>query len=115
TPCSARTIAASNANPRGGAVIVGIDAADLYRKANNTNARNAMSFKTVVTFCVKLPQRTPRHRSSANKSTIVSATAVCLGARTGNRTPKYSATTIEISAFVALLDIQSLQPTTNPA
>src|SRR2546425_6453145 len=110
-------IAASSANPWGVArfVVTGPAAAGRYRKANRTKAAKARTLSRLVRFWVKLPQRTPRHCKRANSNAVIRAIDLVRFASGGYRTPVYSPTTIEITAIVAHVESQSLQPTTNPA
>src|SRR5216684_3470314 len=80
----------------------------------NVNAAIAITAKIVVfnklvRFCVKLPQRIPRHCKAANDSTTANATGLSRPASRGTNTAAYSPTTIEITASVPQVDSQSLQ------
>src|ERR1051326_2532316 len=110
-------IAASRPKPCGVTRLDGIagSGAGRYRSAATAKAAKARTFSTLVRFWVTLPQRTPRHCRRANSMAVIRAIALVLEASAGKSTPVYSATTLAITAIVAHVDIQSLQPTTNPA
>src|SRR5258708_9553573 len=71
-------------------------------------------FSKLVTFWVKLPQRMPRHCRAANDRVTIKAIVLSRPASLGIKTGVYSPTTIAITASVAQVESQSLQPTTKP-
>src|ERR1043166_5296149 len=79
------------------------------------NARNASALSKLVTFCVVLPQTMPCHCNSAKKIATAAATNAAFPASAGITAPLNVPINNETAAVEPHDEIQSLQPTTNPA
>src|ERR1051326_6345122 len=79
------------------------------------NARNASALSKLVMFCVVLPQPMPCHCSSAKKIATAAATIAAFPSSAGMRAPLNVPFNSDPAAVEPHDEIQSLQPTTNPA
>src|SRR5215813_6690319 len=79
------------------------------------NARNASALSKLVRFCVLLPQTMPCHCNSAKTIATAAATAVAFPSSAGISAPLNVPINSDTAAVEPHDEIQSLQPTTNPA
>src|SRR5688572_4850894 len=79
------------------------------------SARKASAFNKLVKFWIVLPQTMPRHCNTANTIATVAATAGPLPSSPGMSAPENVPMTSATAAVEPHEEIQSLQPTMNPA
>src|SRR5687767_11014966 len=84
-------------------------------KHATTSASRATALIVLVTACTRAPARTSRQSTMVKRMTTADATYADRPAIAGTSTPSDSASTIDTAAELPHVEIQSLQPTTNPA
>src|SRR5688500_3627194 len=84
-------------------------------KAATISAKNASALSKLVKFWILLPQTIPRHWSTAKKIATAAATAAAFPLSAGMSAPEKVPITNATAAVEPHDEIQSLQPTINPA
>src|SRR5688572_25229286 len=84
-------------------------------KHATTSAMNASALSALVTSCIRAPIRTSRQSRTVNATITADATYAVRSATPGTIAPSDSASTIDTAAALPHVEIQSFQPTTNPA
>src|SRR5438309_717315 len=90
-------------------------AAGVMTKHATIRAPKTSAFTRLVSRCVRSPQTMPRHCSTAKNTITSDAVSHARPNTLGTRSRPYSPITIDTAAHEAQVEIQSLQPITNPA
>src|SRR5271156_1900129 len=121
TDCNPRMTATTSPQPTGTAGKLAVGAGGgapggpPSAKHAMSKIKNATVFITAVSICAPLPQRIPRHCKMPNPTMTETAISFTCPAKTGKRSPLYSAITMPTAAAVPHVESQSLHPTMKPA